>query len=237
MQRFSIARQQSARGEAIADGSGVHVVTVVSFIVQCFLPALSQIKVIVYWDIYDEVNACSRWASSLSFTMISFKGSHYPKDVVLFAVFFYVRYAVSCRDLEEIMAERGVDVDHATLNSGVVKYSPLIACRARRRQSQTSNSWRMDETYIKVKGVWMYLHSAVDRYGRTLDFRRYEHRGEAAAAAFLARTKPLWHSPWCSACGCAKQKAFCIGAATNGTGSRRPGSHDIEPAGTNIAIV
>ena len=60
--------------------------------------------------------------------MVDFKGSHYPKDVILYAVFFYVRYAVSYRDLEEIMAERSVAVDHATLNRWVVKYSPLIAC-------------------------------------------------------------------------------------------------------------
>ena len=62
--------------------------------------------------------------------MINFKGNHYPKDVILYAVFFYVRYAVSYRDLEEIMAERGVEVDHATLNRWVVKFSPLIACEA-----------------------------------------------------------------------------------------------------------
>ena len=60
---------------------------------------------------------------------IDFKGSHYPKSVILYAVFFYVRYAVSYRDLEEIMAERGVDVDHATLNRWVVKYAPLIAAK------------------------------------------------------------------------------------------------------------
>ena len=61
---------------------------------------------------------------------IDFKGSHYPKNVILYAVFFYVRYAVSYRDLEEIMQERGVDVDHATLNRWVVKYSPAITNEA-----------------------------------------------------------------------------------------------------------
>jgi len=61
---------------------------------------------------------------------IDFNGVHYPKSVILHAVFFYVRYAVSCRDLEEIMAERGVNVDHATLNRWVVKFSPLIAVNA-----------------------------------------------------------------------------------------------------------
>jgi putative transposase len=78
--------------------------------------------------------------------MVDFKGSHYPKEAILSAVFFYVRYAVSYRDLEKIMAERGVAVDHATLTKWVVKYLPLIACRAHRRKSVTSSSWRMDET-------------------------------------------------------------------------------------------
>tara|TARA_B110000008_G_scaffold264913_1_gene289613 strand:+ start:307 stop:573 length:267 start_codon:yes stop_codon:yes gene_type:complete len=87
-----------------------------------------------------------------------------------------VRYAVSYRDLEEIMAERGVKVDHATLNRWVVKYSPLIAAEVQRRKSGTSKSWRMDETYIKVKGKWMYYYRAIDKYGKTLDFMLSELR-------------------------------------------------------------
>ena len=90
--------------------------------------------------------------------MISFKGAQFPKEIILFAVFFYVRCTVSYRDLEEIMAERGVNVDHATLNRWVAKYSPLIADNARRRKAPVNRSWRMDETYIKVKGEWTYLY-------------------------------------------------------------------------------
>ena len=86
--------------------------------------------------------------------MIDFKGAHYPREVILYAVFFYVRYGVSYRDLEEIMAERGVSVDHATLNRWVVRYSPLIADEAKKRKQSVAGSWRMDETYIKVKGQW-----------------------------------------------------------------------------------
>jgi len=117
--------------------------------------------------------------------MINFKGSQYPKDVILYAVFFYVRYAVSYRDLEEIMEERGVDVDHATVNRWVVKYSPMIASRAQRQKSKTSNSWRMDETYIKVKGKWLYYYRAVDKYGKTLDFMLSEQRDTKAARRFF----------------------------------------------------
>ena len=118
---------------------------------------------------------------------IDFKGSHYPKDVILYAVFFYVRYAVSYRDLEEIMAERGVQIDHATLNRWVDKYSPSIAKTAQQKKQPTAGSWRMDETYIKVKGKWMYLYRAIDKHGKTLDFMLSKRRDKAAARLFFRR--------------------------------------------------
>ncbi len=117
--------------------------------------------------------------------MISFKGKHYPKDVILFAVFFYLRYAVSYHDLEEIMQERRVDVDHSTLNRWVIEYAPLVAAEAQKRKAPTSRSWRTDEIYLKVKGRWTYLYRAVDKFGKTLDFMLSEQRDEAAAEAFF----------------------------------------------------
>lgn len=119
--------------------------------------------------------------------MISFKGAQFPKEVILFAVIFYVRYTVSYRDLEEILAERGVLVDHATLNRQVAKFSPLIAANARRRKAPTDRSWRMDETYIRVKGEWVYLYRAVDKFGKTLDFMLSRRRNKPAATKFFAR--------------------------------------------------
>jgi putative transposase len=119
--------------------------------------------------------------------MIDFKGVHYPKAVILHAVFFYVRYAVSYRDLEEILAERGVFVDHATLNRWVVKFSPLIAANAQAKKRPTAISWRIDETYIKVRGRWTYLYRAVDRDGQTLDFMLSERRDTASARRFFKR--------------------------------------------------
>ena len=105
--------------------------------------------------------------------------------MILHAVFFYVRYAVSYRDLEEILAERGVKVDHATLSLWVVKYSPLTASKAQAKKRPTAVSWRMDETYIRVKGKGMYYYRAIDKFGETLDFMLCEHRSEAAATRIL----------------------------------------------------
>ena len=83
------------------------------------------------------------------------------------------------------MAERGVAVDHATLHRWVVKFSPLIAAQARARKRPTAASWRMDETYIKVKGRWSYLYRAVDKSGQTLDFMLSARRDLAAARRFF----------------------------------------------------
>ncbi|MDR6434379.1 IS6 family transposase [Brucella pseudogrignonensis] len=118
---------------------------------------------------------------------ITFKGSHFPKSVILYAVFFYVRFPVSYRDLQEIMAERGVDIDHATLNRWVVRYAPQIAGQAQKRKQPTSGSWRVDETYIKVKGKWTYLYRAVDHDGQTLEFMLSEHRNIGAARRFFKK--------------------------------------------------
>ena len=82
--------------------------------------------------------------------MISFKGSQFPRNVILYAMYFYLRYGVSYRDLEEILAERGVVVDQATLNRWIIKYSPLVALKAHATKRKTSRSWRMDETYVRV---------------------------------------------------------------------------------------
>jgi putative transposase len=87
--------------------------------------------------------------------MNSFKGAQLPKEVVPVAVFFYVPYTVSNRDLEEIVAERGVNVDHAPLNPWVTRYSPMIASTAWRRKVLADRSWRMDQTCIKRKDAWV----------------------------------------------------------------------------------
>ena len=111
---------------------------------------------------------------------VSFKDAHYPGDVILHAIFLYLRYGVSYRDLEEIMAERGARVNHATLNRWVERYAGQVAEDARRRKQPADRSWRMDETYIKVKGQRVYLYRAVDKFGKTLDFMLSKRRNKEA---------------------------------------------------------
>ncbi len=92
-----------------------------------------------------------------------FKGCHFPKCTVLQSVYWYLRYALSYRDIEELIQERGVDVDHATLQRWVVKYTPMVEANFRKKKRTVGRSWRMDETDIKIKGQWYYLYRAVDK--------------------------------------------------------------------------
>src|SRR5918911_1789597 len=118
---------------------------------------------------------------------ISFKGAHFPPEVILMGVRWYVAYPLSTRHVEELMQERGVHVDHSTINRWVVKYSPQLEEAFHRRKRPVWVSWRMDETYIKVKGEWRYLYRAVDKHGQTIDFLLTEHRDTEAALQFLKK--------------------------------------------------
>src|SRR5690349_14878139 len=118
---------------------------------------------------------------------ISFKGAHFPKDIILMGVRWYLAYPLSTRHVEELMEERGVEVDHSTINRWVIKYSPQLEEAFHRRKRPVWVSWRMDETYIKVKGQWRYLYRAVDKQGQTIDFLLTEHRDKEAALRFLRK--------------------------------------------------
>jgi transposase-like protein len=117
--------------------------------------------------------------------MIDFKGSQFEKEIILWGVRWYVAYPISYRQLEEMMQERGVVVDHSTLNRWVIKYAPEVEKQFRRRQQPVGKSWRMDETYVRLKGQWKYLYRAVDEEGHTVDFLLTPRRDRAAAEAFL----------------------------------------------------
>src|SRR6266481_238845 len=118
---------------------------------------------------------------------ISFKGAHFPKEIILMGVRWYLAYPLSTRHVEELMEERGVELDHATINRWVIKYSPQLEEAFHRRKRPVWTSWRMDETSIKVKGEWRYLYRAVDKHGKTIDFLLTEQRDEQAAKKFLTK--------------------------------------------------
>jgi len=119
--------------------------------------------------------------------MLSFKGVHYVKDIILTCVRWYVAYPLSYRQVEELMQERGVEVDNATINRWVLKYSPRLEAAFHCRKRPVWLSWRLDETYIRVKGQWTYLYRAVDKNGQTIDFLLTEQRDERAATRFLTK--------------------------------------------------
>jgi transposase-like protein len=119
--------------------------------------------------------------------MIEFKGNHFERDVILWAVRWYVAYPISYPRLEEMMGEHGVEVDHATLNRWVLKYVPLLEQGFRVRKEAVGPSWRMDETNVGVRGTWNYLYRAVDKAGATVDFLLTAKRDRKAALRFLRK--------------------------------------------------
>ncbi|CAB3775300.1 IS6 family transposase ISBmu21 [Paraburkholderia humisilvae] len=115
------------------------------------------------------------------------KRLHYPLEVIVLCVRWYVAYSLSLRNLEEMMAERGIEVDHSSVHRWVIKLVPLFEKAFRRHKRPVGKSWRMDETYVKVKGQWKYLYRAVDRQGNTVDFLLRAHRDKAAARRYLEK--------------------------------------------------
>ena len=123
------------------------------------------------------------------------KRLHYPLDVILTCVRWYVAYPLSLRHIEEMMQERGVFVDHSTVHRWAMKVLPVLACIFRKRKRPVGSTWRMDETYIKVAGQWKYLYRAVDSCGDTVDFLLTARRDKAAALRFLHRAIGLHDVP------------------------------------------
>ena len=123
-----------------------------------------------------------------------FKWKHFQGEVILLCVRWYLKYALSYRNLEEIMMERGLSVDHTTIYRWVMIYAPEIEKRSRNYLKPTNDSWRVDETYVKVKGKWKYLYRAVDTDGNTLDFLLSAKRDKKAANRFLKKVLKVRHN-------------------------------------------
>jgi len=124
-----------------------------------------------------------------------FKGRHFQDRLIVLCVRWYLRYCLTLRDLEEMMAVRGLQVDHSTVGRWVLRYAPELYQRMRREVRFPNRSWRVDETLIKVRGQWKYLYRAVDSSGETIDFLLSEQRDAATAKRFLvnalAETAPV----------------------------------------------
>ena len=124
-----------------------------------------------------------------------FKWRHFQAEIILLCVRWYLRYALSYRDLEEIMLERGLHVDHTTIYRWVQKYAPELEKRCRPHLKTCNDSWRVDETSIKIKKVWFYLYRAVDSDGNTSEFLLSPTRDAEAAKRFFLKAL---HGPACS---------------------------------------
>ncbi len=123
-----------------------------------------------------------------------FKWRHFEADIILLCVRWYLRYSLSYRDLEEMMLERGLHVDHTTIYRWVQRYAPELEKRCKPHLNTTNDSWRVDETYVKVKKVWMYLYRAVDSQGNTLEFLLSATRDGEAAQRFFSKTLAAPHT-------------------------------------------
>ena len=143
-----------------------------------------------------------------------FKWRHFRGEIILWAVWWYCRYGVSYRDLNEMLEEHGVSADHTTIDRWVQAYAPEIERRLRWhcRPGALSRSWRVDETDIKVKGKWAYLYRAVDGRGDTTDFHLSQTRNVNATRRFLGKALrgcKEWQKPWVIN----TDKAGCYGQA------------------------
>jgi putative transposase len=119
--------------------------------------------------------------------MLNTKGMRFPVDVILVCIRWYAAYPLSYRHLEEMMQERGVLVDHSSINRWAIRFLPLLEKAFRKHKHAVGTSWRMDETYIRVNGAWKYLYRAVDKQGQTVDFLLTARRDAAGARRFFEK--------------------------------------------------
>jgi IS6 family transposase len=143
------------------------------------------------------VNSAICQAQERSFThepTNPFQWRHFEAEIILLCVRWYLRYPLSYRHLEEMMSERGLSVDHTTIYRWVQHFAPELDRRCRAHLKATTDSWHVDETYVKVKGTWMYLYRAVDAAGNTLEFRLSPTRDAEAAKRFFHKTLEASHT-------------------------------------------
>jgi transposase-like protein len=117
----------------------------------------------------------------------TFAGFRFPSDVIVLAVRWYLRFGLSYRDVEELLSERGVEVDHVTIYRWVLRFTPLLAEAARPCRHAVGDRWQVDETYLKVAGRWRYVYRAIDQFGQVIDVLVSPQRDAKAAHRFFQR--------------------------------------------------
>src|SRR3984893_1826877 len=121
-----------------------------------------------------------------AFGRSAFAGYRFPSEIIVLAVRWYLRYGLSYRDVEELLAERGIEVDHVTVYRWVQRFTPLLAHAARPCRHAVGDRWFVDETYVKVAGRWRYVYRAIDQYGKIIDVHVSARRDTKAARRFFA---------------------------------------------------
>ena len=125
----------------------------------------------------------------------AFKGFRFPPEIIVLAVRWYLRYGLSYRDVEELLGERGIEVDHVTVYHWVQRFTPLLADAARPCRHAVGNCWYVDETYVKVAGRWRYVYRAVDQYGQIIDVYVSPRRDTRAARRFFTAAQRAHGDP------------------------------------------
>jgi transposase, IS6 family len=133
--------------------------------------------------------------SGLPVPRSSFAGFRFPPEVITVAVRWYLRYGLSYRDVEELLAERGIEVDHVTIYRWVHRFTPLLIDAARPCRHAPGDRWFVDETYVKVSGRWVYLYRAIDQFGQVIDVMVSQKRDLAATRRFFTRAFAQESSP------------------------------------------
>lgn len=130
------------------------------------------------WRGWEEEHRCTE---SPPVDRSAFAGYRFPPEVIMLAVRWYLRYGLSYRDVEELLTERGIEVDHVTIHRWVQRFTPLLIDAARPRRHSVGGRWFVDEAYVKVAGTWRYVYRAVDDHGQVIDVYG-SRRGDLVAA-------------------------------------------------------